>query len=96
MGAALPGVVWVASCVSVSVYAPLWDTQAASLPVKTVKGNKSHIHETGTQTPPGSQTAPGCAVSVEGGIPSQHPTFPDQVLPVIPHEEGLRFNIKLI
>lgn len=96
MGAALPGLVWVASCVGVSVYASLWDTHAASLPVKTPKGNKSHIRETGTQTPPGSQTAPGYAVAVEGGIPSQHPTLSDQVLSVIPHEEGLRFNIKLI
>lgn len=93
MGAALPGVVWMASCVGMSVYAPLWDTHAASLPVKTVKGNKSHIHETGTQTPPGSQTAPGYAVAAEGGIPSQHPTLSDQVLPVIPHEEGLISNL---
>lgn len=94
MGAALPSIVWVSSCVV--VYTPLWDTHAASLQVKTAKGNKRHIHGTGTQTPPGFQTAPGYAAAVGRRNPLLSIQHYDQVLLDILHEEGLRLNIKRI
>ena len=82
--------------VYVCVYAPLWDTHTASLRVKMPRETRATSVGLGRRHLLGLRLHLATLWQWEGRIPSQHPTHSDQVLLDIPHEEGLRFNIKLI
>lgn len=98
MGAALPGVVRVASSVCVCVVC----THLFGTHTQPHYGSKLPRETTATPVRLGHQHLLGLGLYLamlqqwEGRISSQHPTVSDQILLDITHDNGLMFNIKLI